>query len=141
MKRKSLPLLLLCVVCGCDDIYSSRVVSSNELPGNYVAEYQFGREELVMRADCAFVQSVTLRGRTNVASATGTWKFDTKSQMITFFNLLPVRNLYDNFNPLFSEQTNSLTVHRVGTLNGIIVIGLDPDKEGYRYKKMEDARR
>jgi hypothetical protein len=57
-----------------------------ELCGTYVADHKLVRDEFTLRADGSFVQSVTIKATSAVASSRGTWTYNPSEGYVTFYD-------------------------------------------------------
>ena len=68
--------LLAIMLVGC-----SMTVSSEKVPGTYLASYPFGSETLTFNRDGSFFQQVKINAQ-STATARGSWVFDPKQSRI-----------------------------------------------------------
>lgn len=71
-----LVVLMLVVLLGC-----SATVSSDNVPGSYVASYSFGTATLTLHRDGTFSQRVAVNGQPP-ATVQGSWSFDQASSRL-----------------------------------------------------------
>jgi hypothetical protein len=123
----------LCVVlvAGCN-----KKVSEGEVPGRYVAEYKFATETLELTSDRNFVQKITLKSSDKVATARGTWRFDSKRSDIYFTDsFMVVSDGFGNLAKDFDRPPHRATsILPVRSRFGRMQIGLDP---AVPYKKIK----
>ena len=55
-----------------------------ELCGTYVADHRLVRSKFTLRADGSFVQTITIKATSRVASSRGTWSYDPSDGYVTF---------------------------------------------------------
>lgn len=102
-------------------------VGVTEVPGEYVAEYLFATETLVVSADHTFQQKVAFKNGTT-ASANGRWRFDSEQSDIYFSeSFLVVINGFGKEDPHFNDPGERVTsILPVRSSAGRLQIGLDP---------------
>jgi hypothetical protein len=89
----------LTLAIGC-----SRKTLKNDLVGNYVDDYPYGRETLALTSDGKFVQIFTPKDRSlKTASATGSWNVD-DSNLILHDSLLIGAGYGDGLNPDYADR-------------------------------------
>ncbi|MBX3235017.1 MAG: hypothetical protein KF814_02595 [Nitrospiraceae bacterium] len=67
-----------------------------EIPGTYVAEYEFGTDSLVLKSDGTYAQEIKVKGRAEPLRVTGTWKYDQSESRITFSDVYLIPNPYSD---------------------------------------------
>lgn len=66
-----------------------------EIPGTYVAEYEFGTDRLAVKSDGTYTQEIKAKGRSEPLRTSGNWKYDQDEIRITFDDMYAVFNPYE----------------------------------------------
>lgn len=93
-----LPVWLSISVMGCGG-----PVDESDLHGSYIARYDFGADSVYLEKRGVFFQRVWLSGDSIEHVASGTWKFDSKSNYISMENKILV---VDGFGKLRKDCCN-----------------------------------
>lgn len=78
-----------------------------EIPGTYLAEYDFGTDSLRLESDGTYVQEIRVKGRSEVLRASGTWKYDQAESRIDLSDVYSIQNRY-------SDEWDDRTVTNLG---------------------------
>lgn len=78
-----------------------------EIPGTYLAEYDFGTDSLRLESDGTYVQEIRVKGRSEVLRASGTWKYDQAESRIDLSDVYFIQNRY-------SDEWDDRTVTNLG---------------------------
>jgi len=122
-----LGLGLVIVLSGC-----GRAPSKAEVPGTYLADYDFATDTLVIKADGRFTQTVTLRATGKVVTASGAWSFDLQDHYIGLDGMLVVSDYANKLVPDFDKRRDYLVHEPVERWFGRLQIGSDPGVPYYR---------
>ena len=69
---------------------------AKEIPGTYLAEYNFGTDSLRLESDGTYVQEIRVRRRPDELRASGTWKYDQGESRIDLSDVYSVQNRYSD---------------------------------------------
>lgn len=67
-----------------------------EIPGTYLAEYDFGTDILSLKSDGTYVQEIRVNGRSEVIRTSGTWKYDRGESRIDLSDVYSIQNRYSD---------------------------------------------
>jgi hypothetical protein len=113
----------------------SNAVSSDDLPGSYVAEYPFGTERVTLSADGSYTQEIAVKDVKSVVNS-GRWKYVKESHEVDLAKCLVAS---DGFGALRKDYAIpldggcSLPVEREYFLAGDLRLGPD---EGFPLRKV-----
>ncbi len=67
-----------------------------EIPGTYVAEFDFGTDTLKLESDGTYIQEIKVKGRSDVLRASGTWRYDQGESRINLVDVFAIQNRYSD---------------------------------------------
>jgi hypothetical protein len=67
-----------------------------EMPGTYVAEYNFGTDSLSLKSDGTCLQEIRVKGSLEVLQASGTWNYDQDESRIDLSDVYAIQNRYSD---------------------------------------------
>ena len=102
-------------------------VQESELYGDYLAEYEDGREKLTLQKDGNYIQEITPKGTAKPTSNSGPWKYDRSSNRVELQNCLGVGDGFGKLRGDFATYRGacSLPVERRWFITGRLRLGPD----------------
>jgi hypothetical protein len=79
-----------------------------EIPGTYVAEYEFGTDSITLNSDGTYTQEIRVKGRSEALGALGVWKYEQTESRINFDDVYLIPNPY-------SDEWDETTVSNRGS--------------------------
>ena len=67
-----------------------------EIPGEYIAEYDFGTDGLTLKPDGSYTQEIRVKVRQELLRASGTWRYDQSESRITLSDVYLIPNPYSD---------------------------------------------
>lgn len=118
-----LGMSLLVVLTGC-----GKPISKTDLPGTYVADYEFATETVTIKKDGQFIQSIQVKADGKIATTNGTWHFNQGDQDIVFSeNFMQVMDGFGKMIPNFDHpKRKAISILPVRRSFGKLQIGVDP---------------
>ena len=80
----------------CTDIRMSVASRPKEIPGTYVAKFDFGTDTLKLESDGTYIQEIKVKGRSDVLRASGTWRYDQGKSRINLVDVFAIQNRYSD---------------------------------------------
>ncbi|HSE58536.1 MAG TPA: hypothetical protein VLA99_07525 [Nitrospiraceae bacterium] len=67
-----------------------------EIPGTYVAEYEFGTDTLILKSDGTYTQEIKVKRRSEPLRVTGIWKYDQSTNRVNLSDVYLMPNPYSD---------------------------------------------
>ena len=132
--RKSIFLSLLSVILfsttGCS-------VETEDIPGVYFVQYEWGSEVLKIFSDNTYEQSVYILENDNVKNF-GTWKHDISRREILLYNYIPVSTPIGRFNQNYIKHEPIRGLYLLRRKKGETILKFHPDIR-LAFRKVKDV--
>jgi hypothetical protein len=130
-----LGILLLAIALGIAMVSPgcSRIKSTDDIYGTYLADYAVASEKLTLNKDGTFSQELTIKATGNHDTANGKWYYESSSGYVVFDNqlLVPIDG-FRKYNPNYKKPKDGTGVYPVDRYLWNIYVG---SSEGVQYKK------
>lgn len=83
---------------------------TEEIPGTYVAEYEFGTDSLILEPDGTYTQEIKVKRRSEPLRVTGIWKYDQSESRVNLSDVYLIPNPY-------SDEWDEATATNRGSAN------------------------